>query len=115
MMSTNAVSTDKTGEKQSRWKPGQSGNPAGRPKGARSKLSEAFLKALSEDFATNGTEVIEKVRNDRPQHVVADGEPLRAKHPIVARHVRRSTYNGTTGGYPEAAKNEDEEKAPARR
>src|SRR5262245_39254049 len=37
-----------------------------RPKGARSKLSESFLKALSEDFATNGIEVIEKVRNDRP-------------------------------------------------
>jgi uncharacterized protein DUF5681 len=25
------------------WKPGESGNPAGRPKGSRSKLSEAFL------------------------------------------------------------------------
>jgi hypothetical protein len=40
--------------------------PAGRPKGARSKLSESFLKALSEDFATNGIEVIEKVRSSRP-------------------------------------------------
>src|SRR5262245_25864129 len=66
MMSTNGVAADKTGEKQNRWKPGQSGNPAGRPKGARSKLSESFLKALSEDFDSNGIEVIEKVRNDRP-------------------------------------------------
>src|SRR5262249_41669417 len=66
LMSTNGVSIDKTSEKQHRWKPGQSGNPAGRPKGARSKLSETFLKALSEDFATNGIEVVEKVRNDRP-------------------------------------------------
>ena len=66
MMSTNGVSTEKTREKQNRWKPGQSGNPAGRPKGARSKLSESFLKALSEDFAANGIEVIEKVRSDRP-------------------------------------------------
>jgi hypothetical protein len=65
-MSTNGVSTDKTGEKQNRWKPGQSGNPAGRPKGARSKLSESFLEALSNDFDTNGIEVIEKVRSSRP-------------------------------------------------
>jgi len=66
MMRTNGVSTEKTGEKQNRWKPGQSGNPAGRPKGARSKLSESFLKALSDDFDVNGIEVIEKVRHDRP-------------------------------------------------
>jgi hypothetical protein len=32
----------------------------------RSKLSETFLKALSEDFASNGIEVIEKVRSERP-------------------------------------------------
>ncbi|WP_458193262.1 DUF5681 domain-containing protein [Bradyrhizobium sp. UFLA05-153] len=25
------------------WPPGQSGNPAGRPRGSRSKLSESFL------------------------------------------------------------------------
>ena len=48
------------------FKPGQSGNPAGRPKGARSKLSESFLKALVEDFDSNGVEVIEKVRGERP-------------------------------------------------
>jgi Family of unknown function (DUF5681) len=48
------------------FEPGQSGNPAGRPKGSRNKLSESFLKALSDDFESNGIEVIEKVRNDRP-------------------------------------------------
>jgi hypothetical protein len=42
----------------------RSGNPAGRPKGARS--SETFLKALSEDFAANGIGVIEAVRQERP-------------------------------------------------
>src|SRR5262245_9564777 len=57
---------EEAGKNRGQFKPGQSGNPAGRPKGARSKLSESFLKALAEDFDSNGIEVIEKVRNGRP-------------------------------------------------
>jgi hypothetical protein len=45
-----------------RFKPG---NP-GRPKGSRNKLGEDFIRALSEDFATHGPAVIEKVRTDKP-------------------------------------------------
>lgn len=48
------------------WKPGQSGNPKGRPKGSRHKLSEDFLKALSDDFSQNGTRVIAQVRQEDP-------------------------------------------------
>lgn len=48
------------------WKPGQSGNPAGRPKGARSKLSEAFLNVLADDFEANGQAAIEKLRDENP-------------------------------------------------
>jgi hypothetical protein len=49
-----------------KWKPGQSGNPAGRPKSARSKLSEDFFKALAEDFADNGASAIISMRTERP-------------------------------------------------
>lgn len=49
-----------------KWKPGQSGNPAGRPKGARSKLSEDFFKALAEDFAEHGVAAIVSMRDERP-------------------------------------------------
>jgi hypothetical protein len=47
---------DQTGEKQvaTRFKPGQSGNPAGRPKGARSRLGEKFLDALHDEFEKSG-------------------------------------------------------------
>ena len=48
------------------WKPGQSGNPAGRPKSARSKLSEDFFKALAEDFEKNGEAAIVTMRTERP-------------------------------------------------
>lgn len=47
------------------FKVGNDGGP-GRPKGSRSKLSEAFLKALSDDFTKNGLETVEKVRKDKP-------------------------------------------------
>lgn len=48
------------------FKPGQSGNPAGRPKGARSKLGEAFLKEMLADFTEHGAAVIKAVRDEKP-------------------------------------------------
>ena len=56
--------TDK--KQDTRFKSGQSGNPAGRPKGSRNKVSEKLLEALATDFDAHGKEVIEKVRTDRP-------------------------------------------------
>jgi hypothetical protein len=38
----------------------------GRPKGARSKLSEAFLDALHDDFTEHGVEAIATVRMEKP-------------------------------------------------
>lgn len=48
------------------WKPGQSGNPNGRPKGSKTKLSEAFVAALCVDWAQHGQDVIQKVRDEDP-------------------------------------------------
>lgn len=49
------------------FKPGQSGNPAGRPKGSRNKLGEAFIQAMYEDFTENGEAVIDRVRVEKPE------------------------------------------------
>lgn len=48
------------------WKPGQSGNPGGRPKGSRNRLGEDFVAALYSDFHEHGIVAIAQVRADRP-------------------------------------------------
>lgn len=48
------------------FKPGQSGNPAGRPKGARTKLSEAFVADLYENWLEKGAGTLEQVRVEKP-------------------------------------------------
>lgn len=90
-----------------KWKPGQSGNPAGRPKGARSKLSDAFFQALHDDFVkaseedpTLGAQAIKLMRTEKPNEYAKmiaslmakevtgeDGEPLFPKS--VDWNIRR--------------------------
>ena len=48
------------------WQPGQSGNPAGRTRGSRNKLSEEVICALLRDFRQHGQKAIAKVRRTQP-------------------------------------------------
>jgi Family of unknown function (DUF5681) len=48
------------------WRPGQSGNLAGRPKGSRNRLSEDFVAALYDDFQDHGLAAIAACRVEKP-------------------------------------------------
>ena len=69
------------------WKPGRSGNPKGRPKGARNRLGTQFLEALEADFNKHGAQAIEQVRQKKPEvymRVVADLLPKEANINVEA-------------------------------
>lgn len=45
---------------------GKSGNPGGKPKNARNRITVRFLEELAEDFEEHGREVIDSVRMNDP-------------------------------------------------
>lgn len=62
-----ATAPEETGRKQDgTFAPGVSGNPNGRPKGARAKLAEDFCQALLDDFREAGPAAIQIMRAERP-------------------------------------------------
>jgi hypothetical protein len=69
------------------FEPGQSGNPKGRPKGARNRLGTEFLEALEADFNQFGPQAIAQVREKKPEvymRVVADLLPKEANINVEA-------------------------------
>jgi len=47
------------------WKPGQSGNPAGRPIGSRSKLTEDYLDAVYRQFQEHGPCILHEMATSK--------------------------------------------------
>jgi hypothetical protein len=90
MMKSHNAGPDDTGQKQARtqFQPGTSGNPKGRPRGARSRLGEKFIEALASDFEEHGEAVIERVRvRDPVQYVKIIGNVLPREVVVAALNV----------------------------
>jgi hypothetical protein len=92
-----AAPTDNGGKKVTRnargqIQPGSVLNPTGRPKSARSKLSESFIAALAKDFEENGQRAIRSVRMSKP------GEYLRVIASIVPKQVETEDEDGNAVG-----------------
>jgi Family of unknown function (DUF5681) len=88
------MAPDLTGDKQAvtRFKPGQSGNPAGRPRGARNRLAGELLEALADDFSRHGITAIEKVRATDPTAYLRILAGLLPREVIVAAlHLNASS------------------------
>jgi Family of unknown function (DUF5681) len=52
--------------RDTRFRPGQSGNPAGRPKGSRNKLANDFVDDLYQNWRRNGPAAIERMFKENP-------------------------------------------------
>ena len=53
------------------FRPGQSGNPGGKPLRVRNRLSGAFLSELAEDFDQHGRDAIVACREQSPSRYLA--------------------------------------------
>ena len=74
------------------WKPGQSGNPAGKPIGTRQAFSQGFIKDFSTVWQEEGLEAVRKVARKSPESFVA----IAAK--VCPADVRVSIERSLPGG-----------------
>lgn len=78
-----------------RFKPKETGNPGGKPEGARNRLTAKFLHELAEHFETHGKDAIQKVFEEDPAKyvsVVAALVPAEKNVSVSADHQHTHTH-----------------------
>jgi hypothetical protein len=72
------------------WKPGVSANPAGKPRGARRRLSEDFLNDFHRMWKRKGIKALERVADSDPSTFVRVGALLMSKDVRITAEVGES-------------------------
>lgn len=72
----------------SRWLPGESGNPNGRPLGSRSQFSASFLRDLAASWSDCGPDVLSRVAASDPSRYLAVCSTLIPKDVQVSIEAR---------------------------
>lgn len=70
------------------WKPGQSGNPAGRYMGSRQRLTESFINDLSDFYQKEGAALIRRLADENPAALIQ----------VIARLLPKETHIQVSGG-----------------
>lgn len=69
------------------FKPGQSGNPGGKPLGSRNRLQGKFLATLADDFDAHGEQAIKNMRESDPSSYIRAIASLMPKEMEIKRPI----------------------------
>lgn len=84
-----ATASTKRAAPRTAFKPGQSGNPGGKPVNARNTITKKFLEVLAKDFEENGEKAIQAARTVDPMGYVKAVASLLPKEFIVERPLEQ--------------------------
>jgi hypothetical protein len=76
-----------------RWKPGESGNPAGKPIGTRNAFSALFLSDLAASWSQCGAEVLAKVARADPARYLGVCSTLIPRDVAVSIETRQGALD----------------------
>ena len=81
------------------WRPGESGNPNGRPAGARGRFSQRFVADLTDAWEKHGAAALEQTAKLYPDRFVGHLLPPHSKRRIgqVLRRRCRAIWRRATG------------------